>query len=62
MTSGCGEQVTVCYYEGELKRFVTGRIIEENNYFLTLDLNKYVLRIAIPQIIKIETAKRRGMQ
>jgi len=60
MVCGCGEQVTVCYFEGELKRFVTGRIIKETDYFLTLDLNKYVLRIAIPQIIKVETAKQRG--
>ena len=55
-----GAYVRVCYYEGHAKRFVRGRIKAEDNHFLTIDLDKYELRIAIPQIIKIEAVKNRG--
>jgi hypothetical protein len=58
MNSGSGRKVTICYMEGDLKRFVTGTIKEEDEHFLTLDLNKYELRIAINSIIKIEAVKQ----
>lgn len=54
---GCGSHVRVCYMEGDLKRFVSGILKEENSNFLVLNLKNYELRLAISSIIKIEAAK-----
>jgi len=59
MDRGAAPLVRVCYDEGDLKRFVKGRLISENSEFIEIDLENYVLRIAKRAIIKIEAVKPR---
>jgi len=52
-----GEAVSVHYYEGEIPRFLKGKLIGEDENFIKVELNRYVVRISKQQIIKIETVK-----
>ena len=48
------------YYEGDLARFIKGKYLGEDDFFVKIELDNYVLRIAKKQIIKIEINKSRG--
>jgi len=59
VNGGSGGKVKVCYIEGDLKRFISGTVKDEDDTFLVLDLDNYELKIAISSIIKIEAEKPR---
>ena len=52
-----GEAVRVNYYEGDTPRFLKGTLLEDNEDFIKVELNNYIVTIAKKQIIKIEIAK-----
>lgn len=58
MDRGAGAVVRVCYEEGDLKRFIKGILISENEDFIEIQLENYVTRIAKRYIIKIEVPRR----
>ena len=53
-----GEAVAVHYYEGEVQRFLKGILLEENEYFIKVELRNYIVTISKKQIIKMESPKR----
>ena len=59
MGSGA-KNVRVNYYEGNFPRFIKGKFLSEDDDFLKIELNNYILRIAKKHIIKIEEVKVGG--
>jgi len=57
-----GEVVRVHYYEGDVLRFLKGILLEDNNNFVKVELNNYIVTIAKNQVAKMETTKpKKGM-
>jgi len=57
-----GEAVRVHYYEGDVLRFLKGKLIEETEGFITVEMHHYIVTIAKKQVAKIETQKNRRAQ
>jgi len=52
-----GEVVRVNYYEGNIPRFLKGILREDNELFIKVEMQNYIVTIAKKQIIKIEQPK-----
>jgi len=52
-----GEAIRIHYYEGENLRFLKGILLEENEDFVKVELNNYIVTIAKDQIAKMEVSK-----
>ena len=59
--SEAGAEIKSIHQDGDYVRRIHGRFIDEDEKFLTVDLNKYTVRISVRHIFKIEVVKpRRG--
>jgi len=52
-----GAAIRIHYYEGDNLRFLKGVLLEENEDFIKVELDKYIVTIAKDQIAKMEVAK-----
>ena len=57
MCNGDGLKINVIYLDGDNIRRIQGKLISEDDKFLTIDLQKYIVKIAIKHIFKIEYQK-----
>lgn len=54
-----GDTVLVSYWEGDVKRHVKGKLLEETPEYFKIELNNYITTIFREYVIKIESVKRR---
>jgi hypothetical protein len=52
--------IRINYYEGDVLRFLKGRLLEEDTNFVKVELDNYIVTISKDHIVKMEVSKRRG--
>jgi len=52
-----GDAIRVHYYEGDNLRFLSGKLIEETEEFIKVEMRNYIVTIKKEYIVKMESPK-----